>query len=88
MSVIFAKIQDIPANTVLGRNDNDTGVVSSITVLDKQLLIGMEMVSMPPLYLVPLLWIIWVKQHLLIIQSHGLKFKMEKLDKNQSQRSY
>ena len=39
-NVTFAKIQDIPANTVLGRNDNDTGVVSSITILDKQLLIG------------------------------------------------
>jgi hypothetical protein len=39
-NITFAKFQDIPANTLLGRNDNDTGVVSSITLLDKQLLIG------------------------------------------------
>jgi len=39
-NITFAKFQDIPANSILGRNDNDSGVVTSVTVLDKQLLIG------------------------------------------------
>ena len=39
-NITFSKIQDVAPNTIVARNDNDTGVLSSVTILDKQLLIG------------------------------------------------